>query len=121
MKRLVAFAALALAACAPMTASTAPPAPAGGVVAQAGTVILSGQRAFAAAELGYTTAATGVGLLVDAGVIHGAVATRVRGYNAEARKWLIAGKSTGDAAEQARAAAQLFGIADRLDAITGSN
>ncbi|MDQ2763155.1 MAG: hypothetical protein M3Y22_06580 [Pseudomonadota bacterium] len=87
---------------------------------KADTVILTGERAFAAAELVYITAAKGVGILADQGVIHGAVADQVRGYNAIARDALVKGKAAADTAEKARAAATLFDIADRINAITGS-
>lgn len=124
MKRwIIALTALALSACSvgtrtPTTAG-ATPAPIATVVAKADTVVLTGQRAFAVAELAYTTAATGVGIAADAGLITGATATRVRGWNAEARKLLVTGKATADAAEKARAAARLLDIAGSLDAITG--
>lgn len=116
---------LALAACAaPNAAIEAAPATtsaASGAIARADTVVLTGERAFAVAELAYITAADGVGRLVDAGVIRGATAERVRGWNAEARKLLVRGKATVDAAEKARAAASLFGFADKLNALIGSN
>ncbi|WP_425230219.1 hypothetical protein [Sphingomonas sp.] len=86
-------------------------------VAQADRVVLTGERAFAVAELAYTTAAAGVGDLVDAGVIHGATAVRVRGWNAQARTALVIGHTATSAAEKARAAAALFGFADQLDAV----
>lgn len=125
MKRFMiamAVCAMALSACAPMTADPASNSSTGvsGVVAKAGTVVLTGARAFAAAELGYTTAADGVGILVDHGVIKGAAATRVRALNAQARGVLVKGKATADMAEKARLATQLFGITDSLNAIKGS-
>jgi len=120
MKRhLLATAALALAGCA-AARDAAPPARPAAVVASAGTVILSGERAFAAAELAYITAADGAGHLVDAGVIHGAAATRVRAWNSTARTALVAGKAAADTAEKARAAVTLFGLADQLNALIGS-
>lgn len=91
-----------------------------GVTASAGGVVLTAERAFAAAELGYTVAANGVARLVDAGFITGDTATRVRGWNAAARRLLVAGKATADAAEKARVAADLFGITDRLNALLGA-
>jgi hypothetical protein len=120
MMRLLIAASLALASCtaAPVAQIPAPPAP--DVVAKAGTVVLSGRRAFAAAEISYITAADGVGRLVDRGVIKGALATRVRGWNAEAGEALRKGKSTADAAAQGSAAATLFGVSDRLNALIGS-
>lgn len=117
MKRLmiaVALCAAALSGCV-----TAPAAP--GVATTAGTVVLTGERAFAVAELTYTTAADGVGVLVDHGVIKGATATKVRALNATARELLVKGKATADMAEKARLATQLFGIADGLNALKGSN
>jgi hypothetical protein len=126
MKRLfLAMTTLALSACGPITPPATPSttAPVVGVVssviAKADTVILTGERGFAVAELAYITAADGVGKLADHGAIRGATATRVRGWNAEAKGLLIAGKATADAAEKARAAARLFNIADALDALTG--
>jgi hypothetical protein len=124
MKTLLIMAtALSLAGCAGTVAAppVAQPAPAVvvpvGVVAQADQVILSGERAFAAAELAYITAADGVGRLAELGVIRGAAATRVRGLNAQARTLLVRGKAIADGAEKARIAAQLFGIADVLKSI----
>lgn len=90
------------------------------VIARADTVILTGERGFAAAEVVYTAASHGVGRLVDAGAIKGATATRVRGWNTQARGLLVKGKATADAAERARAAAGLFGLADNLNALLGS-
>ena len=119
--RILIAATLALAGCTDVPVAQVPAPPTGGVVAKAGTVVLSGRRAFAAAELAYITAADGVGRLVDRGVIKGATATRVRGWNAEARVALNKGKATADAAQQASAAAALFGISDRLNALLGSN
>lgn len=117
MKRLIlASLALALSSCAAMPAAP----PSATVIAKADTVILTGERGFAAAELIYITAAHGVGRLVDAGKITGTTAKRVRGWNAEARDLLVKGKATADAAEKARDAARLFGIADSLNAIIGS-
>jgi len=115
--------AMALSACAltpdaASNGSTATGAVAG-VVAKAGTVVLTGERAFAAAELGYTTAADGIGVLVDHGVIKGIAATRVRSLNASARTALVKGKATADMAEKARLATQLFGITDSLNALKG--
>ena len=115
MTRAILLASLALAACTPM-----PAPPTSGVMVQADVVVLTGERAFAAAELAYITAAKGVGLLVDQGVIRGELAQRVRGYNTTARAVLVTGKATADAAEKARAAAALFQIADRLNTIIGS-
>ena len=89
------------------------------VSASAGGVLLTAERGFAVAELGYTVAASAVGRLVDVGLIQGATATRVRGWNANARRLLVAGKATADAAEKARVAAELFGITDRLNALLG--
>jgi len=115
MKRLfLAAVALALSACGPMTAT--PPVSAG-AVATADRVILTGERAFAVAELAYITAAKGVGIAADAGLIRGATAERVRGWNATARAALVRGKATTDAAVKARAAAELLGIADNLNAL----
>jgi hypothetical protein len=116
MKRLIlATAALALASC-----DRYPPPASPTTVAVADTVVLTGARAFAAAELTYTTAANGVGRFVDAGLIKGATATKVRGWNAQARTLLVKGKATADAAEKARAAASLFGLADNLNTLIGS-
>ena len=117
MKRVfLAALALACAACATAPVTTLrPSAP----IAQAGSVILSGERGFAAAEIVYTVAANSVGRAVDLGKISGATASKVRGWNAEARDWLVKGKATADEAEKARAAAALFGFADSLDALTG--
>lgn len=116
MKRLIVVAAaLALAACgltpAPQPTPTAP--------TTAGTVVLTGERAFAVAELAYITAARGVEIAVDHGAIRGATATRVREWNAKATAALKRGKATADAATKAAAAAELLGIAKALDAITG--
>ena len=123
MKRLLAASlALALSACAGMigTDPVSAPAPATtGVIAKADTVILTGERGFAAAELAYITAADGVAKLADAGVIRGATATTVRGWNAQARALLVRGKATADTAEKARDAAALFGFADKLNALIG--
>ncbi len=125
MKRLI-FAALALAlgACSvgtpPPTTAGSTPGPIATVVDKADTVILTGERAFAVAELGYITAAKGVGIAVDAGLIAGSTATWVRARNAEARELLVKGKATADIAEKARIAARLFGITDSLNAATGS-
>ena len=91
-----------------------------GVSVEAGGVVLTAERGFAAAELGYTVAANGFGRLVDAGAIGGATATRVRGWNAAARRLLVSGKATADAAEKARVAAELFGITDRLNSLLGA-
>lgn len=118
MKRLI-FASLALALSACVSTPSATPPSSTGVVAKADTVILTGERGFAAAELAYITAADGVGRLVDTGAIHGTTATLVRGWNAQARAVLVNGKATVDAAEKARDAAALFGIADKLTALTG--
>lgn len=121
MKRLIlASFALALSACAGMSLPVSTPTAATGVIAKADTVILTGERGFAAAELVYTTAAHGVGRLVDHDAITGTTASKVRGWNAEARDLLVKGKATADAAEKARDAARLFGIADSLNAILGS-
>jgi len=119
MKRyLVAFllaCTLALPGCVSM------PPGASGVAVQADKVILTGQRAFGVAELTYTTAADGVGVLVDNGVIRGAAATKARAWNATARGLLVQGKATADAAEKARIAARLLGIAADLNTLKGSN
>lgn len=80
-------------------------------------VVLSGARAFAVAELAYITAADGVGRLADAGLVRGPLATEVRTWNRRARQLLVAGKGTADMAQKARAAAELFGIADRLQTL----
>jgi hypothetical protein len=121
MKRLFfAMAICALSGCTTMAASPVA-AQAAGVVAKADTVVLTGERAFAVAELAYTTAADGVGVLVDNGVIHGATATTVRSINTTARALLVKGKATADMAEKARIATQLFGFADSLNALKGSN
>lgn len=116
MKRpFVASLALALSACAttpgasPLTADTLEAA------------IPTGERGFAAAELAYITAARGVGRLMDAGLISGEMAVTVRGWNADARRLLVRGKATAGAAEKVRVAALLFGIADRLNALSGEN
>jgi hypothetical protein len=119
MKRVL-LAALALAAAACTTMPVTGPAPSA-PIAQAGSVILSGERAFAAAEIVYTAAANSVGRAVDAGLIRGATATKLRAWNAEARSWIVKGKATADKAEKARAAAALFGFADSLNALNGSN
>lgn len=126
MKRLMMiYGALAMAACAPQAATTAPvtastpQAPVEGVIAKADTVILTGERAFAVAELTYTTAANGVARLVDAGLIRGAAATRVRGWNSQARDLLVRGKAVADTAERARIATRLFGISDSLNSLLG--
>jgi hypothetical protein len=92
-----------------------PSAPIADVVANAGTVVLTGERAFALAELAYTTAANGVGRLVDAGVIRGATATNVRRWNARARELLVTGKATANTVRKAEAATELFGLADNLN------
>jgi hypothetical protein len=118
MRMILATAALALASC--TTTPVAGP-PSSAPIAKAGSVILSGERGFAAAEIVYTAAANNVGRAVDAGMIHGATATKVRGWNAEARKAIVKGKATADLAEKARAAAALFGFADSLNALKGSN
>ena len=116
MKRLIiATLALVLSAC---TVATAPPST--GVMAKADTVILTGERGFAAAELGYITAASGVAILVRNGAITGSTATLVRSWNAPARDVLVRGKATADMAEKARLATQLFGITDKLNALKGS-
>lgn len=126
MKRLMiatVLCALALSGCGvPAVNSTPTPAttPTTGVVAKAGTVIMSAERGFGAAELAYTEAADGVGLLVDAGVIHGATATVFRGLNAKGRDILVRGKATGDLAEKARLATELFGVRDSINALKGS-
>lgn len=125
MKRLIlATIALALSACtglAPSTTAGSTPSPIAAAVAKADTVILTGERAFAVAELGYITAAKGVGIAVDAGLSTGATATWVRARNVEARSLLVKGRATADIAEKARIAARLFGITDSLNATTGSN
>jgi hypothetical protein len=117
MKRLM----IAVALCAAALSGCATAPAASGVAAKADTVVLTGERGFAVAELTYTTAADGVGVLVDNGVIKGANATKVRAWNATARDLLVKGKSTADIAEKARLATQLFGIADGLNALKGSN
>ncbi len=129
MKRLIiATMACALAACtgatsAPLaTPSTEVPssiAVVGDVAAKADTVVLTGARGFAVAELAYITAADGIGKLADAGVIRDATATRARALNADARKWLVTGKSASDGATKAMAAAKLFNITDALNVILG--
>ncbi len=124
MKRLI-IAALACALAACSGATIAPPstpstiAVVGDVVAKADTVVLTGARGFAVAELAYITAADGIGKLADNGVIRGAAATRARALNADARKWLVTGKATTDGATKALAAAKLLNIADALNAILG--
>ena len=119
MKRLfLATAALALASCATMPLGL--PDKAAPVVAAAGTVILSGERGFAAAELAYITAADGVGRLADNDVITGSTATWFRDRNAEARRLIVKGKATADAVEKARLAAEIFGIADSINKRIGS-
>jgi len=118
MKRLMIAVALAVAAltgCATMSS-----APVQGVAAKADTVILTAERGFAVGELAYTTAADGVGILVDSGAIRGATATTVRGWNATARGLLVRGKATADKAEKARIAAQLLSIAANLNGLKGS-
>ncbi len=124
MKRLsisLVAASLALAGCTPLTVARGPSdPPPTGIVATADRVVLTGERGFAVAELAYITAADGVGRLADNGVITGATATQVRAWNAQARALLVKGKATADAAEKASAAADLFGIADRLNSLIGS-
>ena len=129
MKLLLGSLMMTLAACAapavqspataPAPVTTPAPAPIGAAIARAGTVILTGERAFAVAELGYLTAADGVGRLVSDGVIHGDTAAQVRGWNAEARRWLVRGHAASDAAEKARASTALFGLTDKLNALRG--
>lgn len=119
MKRYLIALALACAFALPSCASM--PVSGSGVAVQADKVILTGERAFGVAELTYTTAADGIGLLVDSHVITGATATKVRGWNATARALLVQGKATADAAEKARIAAQLLGIAADLNALKRSN
>lgn len=124
MKQLmIALTALALSACSvgtpPPTTPTATPGAVATVVAKADAVILTGERAFAVAELAYITAAKGVGIWADSGTMPASVATRIRGWNAEARDLLVKGKATADAAERARSAARLLDIAGAIDAITG--
>lgn len=120
MRLLLMSMGLALAACAaPNVAISVAPTPPSSVVAKAGTVVLTGERAFAVAELAYITAADGVGRLVQAGVIHGATAERVRSWNAAARDLLVKGKATADIAEKARSAAALFSVADQLNSLIG--
>ena len=119
MKRLfLATAALALASCATMPLGL--PNKAAPVVAAAGTVILSGERGFAVAELAYITTADGIGRLVDNGAITGTTATWFRERNAEARSLIVKGKATADAVEKARLAAEIFGINDSIKNRTGS-
>lgn len=89
-------------------------APAFDIQATGDHVVLSGARAFAAAELAYITAADGVGRLADAGIVRGSLATEVRTWNRRARQLLVAGRGTADVARKASVAAELFGIADRL-------
>lgn len=81
---------------------------------------MSGERAFAVAELMYTTAAEGARLGIRNGMIKGASAAWVRERNAEFREWLVKGKTTTDAVEKARLAAQIFAIPDRFDVLSGS-
>jgi hypothetical protein len=126
---IIAGLALALSACAagtPPPATPAAPAPTASapttiatVVARADSVILTGERAFAVAELGYITAAEGARLAIRNGFIKGDAAAWVRDRNAEVRVWLVRGKATADAAEKARLAAQIFNVTDRLSALTG--
>lgn len=116
MKHLILAAALALGAC-----TGAPPQSASSVAVKADTVILTGQRAFAVAELGYITAAKGVGIVADTGVLPAKTANWLREQNAEARVLLIRGKATADSAEKARIAAKLFVITDALNTFVGSN
>ena len=82
-------------------------------------MILSGERAFGVAELAYTTAAHGVEMLVDTGVIKGPTATKFRTLNATARGLLVNGKSAANAADKARAAAELLGIVSQINALKG--
>lgn len=130
MRMMIGLLGLALCACTPLAPAAgpavSPAAPdnghasvvATGAIAKGGRVILSGERAFAVAELAYTAAANGVGRLVDAGVIRGGTATWVRARNAQARELLVAGKATADTARRAQAATELFGIAQALGALT---
>lgn len=111
MKPILIAAALALSACtAPSTS---------GPVATASSVVLTAERGFAAAELVYITAAEGLIVAINAGAIRGATATQIRELNATARKALVDGKAALGAADKARAAATLFDIADRLNALMG--
>jgi hypothetical protein len=79
-------------------------------------LVLSGARAFAAAELAYITAADGAGRLARASVLRGESAARVRRWNGEARRVLARGHAAIDGAAKARAAAELFTLADRIGA-----
>ena len=123
MKRLlVASLALALSACAGMTAPVLTPSstpPTSGIITKAGTVILTGERAFAAAEVEWQSAIAIGQKLVARGVIKGDTATTVRGWNATARDLIVKGKAAADGAEKARAAAGLFGLVDKLSALSG--
>lgn len=124
MRTLIGVLGLALCACAPLAPAAQPSEPAApdnghaGVVAKGNRVILTGERAFAVAELTYTATANGVGRLVDAGVIRGGTATWVRARNARARELLVDGKATADTARKARAASELFGIAQALGVLS---
>lgn len=122
MRLLLMSFAVALTACAapvvqsPGSAPTPITQPAPAVIARADTVILTGERAFGVAELAYITAADGIGRLADDGAVTGTTAAAIGAINVEARRWLVRGKAATDAAEKARAAAALFGLADKLNA-----
>lgn len=108
------IAAACMVACTPATPVGNSPAP-----SSVGVVTLTGQRGFAVAELTYITAAKTAGVAVDAGLIKGSDAVWLREKNARARKLLIDGKAATDGVTKAAAAAELFDIAGRIDAITG--
>ncbi len=114
MKRLIICAALALAACTPHPTSPGS-APVQQVVDK---VVIEGTRGLILAELGYESAATLALDLINAGVIKGETAAKVRDLNATVTDLLVKAKATTDAAQRAALVAQALDQTFTLQALT---
>jgi hypothetical protein len=115
MKRLIICATLALAACTPhpTTPGTTPP-----VQQVVDKVVIEGTRGLILAELGYESAATLALDLINAGVIKGETAAKVRDLNATITGLLVKAKATTDAAQRAALVAQALDQTFKLQALT---
>lgn len=114
MKRMIIGLALALPACTPH-----PAAPGDTPVQQVvDTVVIDGTRALILAELGYESAANVALELINAGVIKGETAAKVRAANATITGLLVKAKATTDAAARAALVARALDETFKLETLT---
>lgn len=110
------------AACALCTTAACTPATTGGgggLEPAVGTVVLTGTKAFALAEIAYTGAAQTALAATNAGLITGERATQLRDLNARATELLQKGYAAANDVDKARLATELLDVVERIRGITG--